>query len=1142
MPDKKKGLLFAGIIISLIIIIFANFAKADTATVDICEKNLDEKCKLEALCREACPNIYAPNCYTCLQQMTSSADPCDALEDGDCSTCEGYCPHETYRVFGDGTETTCGNGEERCEWGTGKCVYLSSWSSVDRKYTEFRCVAGCDCRLRLQADKDAFQVCTLEESNCFDSTECFSASEACMIIEAERIEKGYTVYNSAGRDGCLFGDGTVGILSSDVSGASGKTGQYADCSSACVDDFKCVIGKCGAKCTEGDEAYTKSGSKGVNDADYYGEDGIIYRKIFRCESDCNWHNSEVYDEIIADCSTDYGRSYGENNNYFIANLEGIDYLPEYGCNGCLLPYGDYDGDYINIDEGESDGDGAFTQPCPYGEKRGGGLCKVTITCQGSYDSEESLFKCSNENTEYPCDIYYPEDNTCSYIYREYDADCGGKKSDIFCDFIDGDGDGRTDDDTVCPPFECGNGICEKEENGVQCCQSYFKIVGTGVASSLERCNIIAGSPSQNPTDFFSDCLPCDKNGYCDIGEKYVYCFNTENEGLCEGTYIRYPSTEKESICSDCKVCNENGICEYSENYELCQKDCTECNYDGYCSLQENDYSCPDCRANICLNDYVCDSNENYYICSEYAKTECEKIIDTERKEFCYSHQDVCKCKKDYCSLTGAFTECEGKCLDPYSVKSTYIHDYLTDPYGKKVNDITFRWTIEDPENRQFTYENIPAYKTGHYSIPLEQYDINWRMTGSSADLKVPTFNNNLQFSLTFNSEKEGQSKVTYYEAKLCDGTDCCNGETCCEGIGDDKVCCKTTNMNMDKECACIGDACGFCERRISIKKYNSEGTLADSMCRTVSLDKGVSVQLDIKTDLLVNNELAENVDITLHIDSVDSKEMNNGDFISLQNLIINLGKKSVDIQQDKYLSLPIRWGFGIKGAQVFGDAGSCMTALPDEACSDTACGCSVFMGTKLPESVCNNLRTGDYVYDKDSLNSFSFGTPEIALQFSFNPIEVIDSYEYTSKLTQISVNSWSYTLNSKILGFNLPGYTIEQLLNLLNDNDNMQVSFSGDNDNDGVMNINDNCVSVSNADQLNSDGDTLGNACDNCPSITNQNQLDSDSDTLGDSCDNCPNISNINQENRDNDQYGDACDLYINCAANDNTCGQGGQQ
>ena len=71
-----------------------------------------------------------------------------------------------------------------------------------------------------------------------------------------------------------------------------------------------------------------------------------------------------------------------------------------------------------------------------------------------------------------------------------------------------------------------------------------------------------------------------------------------------------------------------------------------------------------------------------------------------------------------------------------------------------------------------------------------------------------------------------------------------------------------------------------------------------------------------------------------------------------------------------------------------------------------------------------------------------------------------------------------------------------------------------DADEDGIEDDSDNCASVANADQLDTDSDGLGNACDddddgdgaeddsdNCALVANADQLDTDSDGLGNSCD-----------------------------------------
>ncbi len=59
------------------------------------------------------------------------------------------------------------------------------------------------------------------------------------------------------------------------------------------------------------------------------------------------------------------------------------------------------------------------------------------------------------------------------------------------------------------------------------------------------------------------------------------------------------------------------------------------------------------------------------------------------------------------------------------------------------------------------------------------------------------------------------------------------------------------------------------------------------------------------------------------------------------------------------------------------------------------------------------------------------------------------------------------------------------------------------------------------------DRDGILDPTDNCPTVFNPNQKDTDGDKIGDACDNCPTVANANQEDSNKNGVGDVCELKL---------------
>jgi len=160
---------------------------------------------------------------------------------------------------------------------------------------------------------------------------------------------------------------------------------------------------------------------------------------------------------------------------------------------------------------------------------------------------------------------------------------------------------------------------------------------------------------------------------------------------------------------------------------------------------------------------------------------------------------------------------------------------------------------------------------------------------------------------------------------------------------------------------------------------------------------------------------------------------------------------------------------------------------------------------------------GDGICDKADTDDDNDGTLDVADAFPFNASEQVDS-------------------DGDGVGDNADAFPNDPTEQFDSDGDGTGDKTDTDDDNDGVLDDSDNCPLTSNASQLDTDNDGKGNACDpdddndglsdtqEATLGTNPLLADTDSDTIKDNVDNCPTVANQNQLDTDGDKKGDACD------------------
>ncbi|MFN3202876.1 MAG: fibrinogen-like YCDxxxxGGGW domain-containing protein [Bradymonadia bacterium] len=150
------------------------------------------------------------------------------------------------------------------------------------------------------------------------------------------------------------------------------------------------------------------------------------------------------------------------------------------------------------------------------------------------------------------------------------------------------------------------------------------------------------------------------------------------------------------------------------------------------------------------------------------------------------------------------------------------------------------------------------------------------------------------------------------------------------------------------------------------------------------------------------------------------------------------------------------------------------------------------------------------------------------------PVDISSAYYSTCILTDDArVKCWGHNSGSR-LGYTQYGTHVGDGANEMGNNlayvplgnvtitelSNNALSGCGDDDGDGICDVDDNCPFAANAGQADTDGDGAGDACDAC---ANDATNDADGDGICQDVDNCITVANADQTDNNGDGFGDAC-------------------